>query len=223
MFKISDIKNLYCAHFPATGNSLLVVADSAAEANKIVREFSKGKSDYDDYFGRFDLTNVDSDAIYDWKIPYKRILCASNYKKPSYEERIRTLLKKTNTKQRDLSQAFGVTQGTLVSRLKIGKFTFEEQRIIASVTGTEFVAKMVFDDGVECNGDSVRAMLDNALAHINMSITDLYNKSDKKSTCDNFIKRTRTGKYTEQELTELASLIGCTYITYFSKDGSMIA
>lgn len=140
----------------------------------------------------------------------------------NYEQKIKWLLTVTKTKQSALADAFGVTSPTINSRIKNGKFTFEERRKIAEVTSTEFVGKMVFSDGKEFSGKSVREMLDGAVAHADMTLTDLYNKSSKKANCDAFIKRTRTGKYTEDELTELAELIGCTYITNYVKDGSII-
>ena len=140
----------------------------------------------------------------------------------NYEQKINLLLTITGTTKKAIADAFGVTLSTINARIKNGKFTLAERRKIAEVTGTEFVSKMVFSDGAEFSGESVRDMLDGAVAHAGMTLTDLYNKSSKKANCDAFIKRTRTGKYTEDELAELAELIGCTYVTNYIKDGSII-
>ena len=140
----------------------------------------------------------------------------------NYEQKIKLLLTITGTKKSAIADAFGVTLPTINSRVKNGKFTLNERRKIAEVTGTEFVSKMVFSDGAEFSGETVRDMLDGAVAHVGITLTDLYNKSSKKANCDAFIKRTRTGKYTEEELAEIAELIGCTYVTHYVKDGSII-
>lgn len=140
----------------------------------------------------------------------------------TFNERIKMLCVFTGIKQTKIAQAFGVQDCTIISRLKKGKFTFEEQRKIAEIFGCEFEVKFVFDDGAEFSGTNAREMIRSAAVHANMSLKNISDKINHGTQTQSFIKRIRSGKFTDQELNDIAKAIGCIYVNRFILENGQI-
>lgn len=63
------------------------------------------------------------------------------------QEKITRAMKKAKVSQTKLAKRFGVTQGTFSQRMKTGKFTQEEMKIIAEELGAKYFSGFEFPDG----------------------------------------------------------------------------
>lgn len=63
------------------------------------------------------------------------------------QEKITRAMKKAKVSQTKLADRFGVTQGTFSQRMKTGKFTQEEMKIIADELGAKYFSGFEFPDG----------------------------------------------------------------------------
>ena len=69
---------------------------------------------------------------------------------------------------------------------------------------------------------TIQQQIDMALTYSNMTKTELAKKLGY-ATPQSFQKRYTTGKFTKEELEEMANALGCTYISYFKyPDGKEI-
>ncbi|MCD7996404.1 MAG: helix-turn-helix domain-containing protein [Clostridiales bacterium] len=63
------------------------------------------------------------------------------------QEKINRAMKHAKVSQGDIAKAFGVTQGAISQRLKTGKFSEDELKIIADVLGAKYFSGFEFPDG----------------------------------------------------------------------------
>lgn len=138
-----------------------------------------------------------------------------------FEQRLKVAAIISNMSLGDIARQFGVTQPAFFSRCKIGKLNFPEQRRIAEILGCTSVIKFVFDDGAVFEGHTAKQLIMDACAHVNMTQTELA-KRLKKSR-QGFSDKLNKGHFTDSEIRDIASKIGCTYYNYFKmSDGTRI-
>ncbi|ENZ28719.1 helix-turn-helix domain-containing protein [Enterocloster clostridioformis] len=63
------------------------------------------------------------------------------------QEKIKRAMSKAKISQEDIAKKFGVTQGTISQRLKTGKFSEEEMKMIAEIMGAKYFSGFEFPDG----------------------------------------------------------------------------
>jgi len=124
----------------------------------------------------------------------------------------------TNKTNKDLFKSLKINlDSSITNRLKTDKFTIKERKSIGKALGAKFNCSINFSDGFEARGVSARALIEAALQHQKMTLTEL---SEKFGTYkQNFGLRLNRGKFTTSELRELARLMGGEYEDYFDLDG----
>lgn len=70
-------------------------------------------------------------------------------KRLTIQQKIETAMKYANVTQADMAKAFGVTPGAFSQRLKTGKFSDNDFKIIANVLGAEYHSGFTFPDNFE--------------------------------------------------------------------------
>lgn len=141
--------------------------------------------------------------------------------KMNFEQRVKIVAYLNNKTIKDLAKEFNISLSSFTSRCKTGKMNFADQRTIAEILGCTIVIKFVFDDGVEYTGKTAKELITDACAHVGMTQTELSERLGKsrQTVSSKLIK----GKFTDAEIEEIASKIGCTYYNYFELvDGSRI-
>lgn len=137
------------------------------------------------------------------------------------KQRIKISCEKMNINLGELSEKLNIRQSTFSVRLKTGKFTKEEIEKIAFNMGCMYNSYFLFSDGTKINFHSIGSQIKNALEYAGMTITELGKKMG--ITQPAISKRLKTGKFTQDELYNIASMIGCKYISEFVfKDGTTI-
>lgn len=63
------------------------------------------------------------------------------------QEKIKRAMKKAGVSQKEIADQFGVTQGAFSQRLKTGKFTDDELKLIADILGARYFSGFEFPDG----------------------------------------------------------------------------
>jgi lambda repressor-like predicted transcriptional regulator len=115
----------------------------------------------------------------------------------------------------EISKQMGISQPTFSQRLKVGKFRQEELEEIAGMLGCEYHSFFVFPDGSKI-GDSgeksakqkIKAAFD--LAGITMTELGKYLGVSQPAIS----KRLKNGKFTQEELENIAKMIGCEYHSF---------
>jgi hypothetical protein len=106
---------------------------------------------------------------------------------------------------------------SITNRLKTDKFTIKEKKTIGKALGAKYICAINFSDGFSARGLSVRALIESALQHQKMTLTEL---SEKFGTYkQNFTLRLNNGKFTTTELRDLARLMGGEFEDYFDLNG----
>ena len=137
------------------------------------------------------------------------------------KQRVKMSCKKMNINLGELAERLGMRQSTFSIRLKTGKFTKEEIKRMASNMGCSYNSYFLFPDGTTIELRSIGAQIKNALMCAEMTITDLGRKMG--ITQPAVSKRLKTGKFTQDELENIASMIGCRYVSEFIfEDGTKI-
>lgn len=138
-----------------------------------------------------------------------------------FEQRVKIVLFLNNMSQYELCKRLNVQPSAFSSRCKTSKFTFDDQRTIADAMGCKSVAGFAFDDGFEYIADANYQFIKDACEHANMSLFELSKRLG--ITKQAVYKRLASGRYSDHELSEMASIIGCVYYNYFElKDGTRI-
>lgn len=139
----------------------------------------------------------------------------------NFEQRVKIAAYIQHKTLRDMAKEFGVTQSAFLSRCKKGKLNFNEQRKVAEILGCNIIIKFVFDDGSEYTANTVKTLVMDACAHVDMTQAELGKRLGKSR--QTFNSKLNNGRFTDDELLEVASKIGCTYHNYFEmEDGSQI-
>lgn len=63
------------------------------------------------------------------------------------QEKIKRAMKKAKVSQATISKEFGITQGAFSQRLKTGKFSEDELKMIANILGAKYFSGFEFPDG----------------------------------------------------------------------------
>ena len=137
------------------------------------------------------------------------------------KQRVKIACEKMNINLCELAEKLEMRQSTLSVRLKTGKFTKEEIEKIAFNIGCLYNSYFLFPDGTKIKFSSIGIQIKNALEYIGTTITDLGNKMG--ITQQAMSKRLKTGKFTQDELKNIASMMGCKYVSEFVfEDGTKI-
>lgn len=137
------------------------------------------------------------------------------------KQRVKISCEKMNINLGELAEKLDIRPSTFSIRLKTGKFTKEEIEKMAFNIGCIYNSYFQFSDGTKIKFHSIGSQIKNALAYAGMTITDLGKKMG--ITQPAISKRLKTGKFTQDELKSIASMIGCKYISEFVfKDGTKI-
>ena len=138
-----------------------------------------------------------------------------------FEPRVKVATILSNMTLGEVAKQFGVTQSTFATRCKTGKMNFIEQRRIAEILGCISVIKFIFDDGSVFEGQTVKQLIMDACSHANMTQMELGERLGKSR--QSFNDKLNKGRFTDDEIRNIASKIGCTYHNYFEmKDGTRI-
>lgn len=135
--------------------------------------------------------------------------------KKTYEQKVRAISAYKNITINDIATEFGITQSSFISRLKCGKLKISEKNKIAEILGCKFIIKFVFED-VEYSEDNIKTLILKSCEHANLSQAELAKKLGK--TKQSFNSRLSTGKFSDEEIEEIATKIGCKYVSYFELD-----
>lgn len=137
------------------------------------------------------------------------------------KQRVKISCEKMNINLGELAEKLEIRQSTFSVRLKTGKFTKEEIEKIAFNMGCLYTSYFLFPDGTTIKFHSIGIQIKNALVYAGMTITDLGKKMG--ITQQAISKRLKTGKFTQDELESIASMIGCKYVSEFVfEDGTKI-
>lgn len=136
----------------------------------------------------------------------------------TFDKRVKIGYVLTNTSNKDLMKALKVKgDASITNRLKTDKFTIKEKKTIGKALGAKYICAINFSDGFSARGLSVRALIESALQHQKMTLTEL---SEKFGTYkQNFTLRLNNGKFTTTELRDLARLMGGEFEDYFDLNG----
>jgi DNA-binding Xre family transcriptional regulator len=138
-----------------------------------------------------------------------------------FEQRVKVATILSNMTLGDVAKQFGITQATFSIRCKTGKMNFIEQRKIAEILGCTSVIKFVFNDGSVLEGNTIKQLIMDACAHVNITQMELGKRLGKSK--QNFNSKLNKGRFTNNEIRDIASKIGCTYYNYFEmEDGTQI-
>lgn len=138
-----------------------------------------------------------------------------------FEQRVKVATILLNMTLGDVAKQFGITQAAFSARCKTGKMNFIEQRKIAEILGCTSVIKFVFDDGSVFEGHTVKQLIMDACAHVNMTQMELGEHLGKSR--QSFNDKLNRGRFTDNEIRDIANKIGCTYYNYFKmEDGTRI-
>lgn len=129
------------------------------------------------------------------------------------KQRVKISCEKMNMNLGELAEKLGMRQSTFSVRLKTGKFTKEEIEKIAFNMGCSYNSCFLFPDGTNIKFHSIGIQIKNALGYAGITITDLGKKIG--ITQQAMSKRLKTGKFTQDELENIASMIGCKYVSEF--------
>lgn len=136
-----------------------------------------------------------------------------------YLQRLKIVLFFNDISANEVSKRLGLFQHGLVSKCRIGKFTFDELRQFADAMECKIVIKFIFDDGTEITGDSARSLIVNACTHAGISLTELGVRLGKTRQALN--ERLNKGRFTHKEMTDIANSIECKYLNYFELENGM--
>lgn len=137
------------------------------------------------------------------------------------KQRVKISCEKMNINLGELAEKLEMRQSTFSVRLKTGKFTKEEIEKIAFNMGCLYNSYFLFPDGTKIKCRSIGIQIKNALRYAEMTITDLGKKMG--ITQQAISKRLKTGKFTQDELKSIASMMGCEYVSEFIfEDGTKI-
>lgn len=115
----------------------------------------------------------------------------------------------------------GMSASTFTQRLNTGKFSTEELGEIAKIIGCEYVCFFRFDDGKLFTEKTIGEQIACAMAYVKMSRGELARRIGVTSPA--IAKRLNTGKFSQDEIEEIAGYIGCEYVSKFLfKDGTVI-
>lgn len=138
-----------------------------------------------------------------------------------FEQRVKVVLLLNNKSQYEVCKELGIQQGNFLTRCRNGKLSFDEQRRIADALGCKIVVKFTFDDGAEYVAETARQLIVDSCAHAKMTLMELSERLGKSRQA--FNSKINNGRFTDSELSEVASKIGCTYSNYFElEDGTHI-
>ena len=137
------------------------------------------------------------------------------------EQRIKVASLVSGKTMGELADRLNVSQTNLLSRSKTGKFTFPEQREIAEAIGCKLIVKFVFPDSSEFTGDTVKEMVSDSCLHAGITQNDLATMLGK--TKQTFSSKLKMGRFTDEDLEQIAGKLGCNYYNYFElNDGTRI-
>ena len=137
------------------------------------------------------------------------------------KQRIKMCCEKSGVSLGEVSKKMNMRFSTFSTRLKTGKFTKKEIEEIAYCIGCVYNSYFKFRDGTVINAPSSGEQIKSALAHINMTATDLSKKMCISQPA--ISKRLKTGKFTQNELKQIAAMMDCEYISKLVfKDGMII-
>ena len=138
-----------------------------------------------------------------------------------FEQRVKVVLLLNNKSQYEVCKELDMLQATFLTRCRTGKFTFDEQRKIADALGCKIVAKFTFEDGAEYIAETAHQLITDSCAHAKITQMELSERLGKSR--QTFNSKLNKGRFTDAELAEVASKIGCTYSNYFElEDGTHI-
>lgn len=121
----------------------------------------------------------------------------------------------------EVSKKMNMKFSTFSTRLKTGKFTKKELEEIAFCIGCVYNSYFKFSDGKIISAASTGEQIKYALAHNNMTATELSKKMNISQPA--ISKRLKTGKFTQNELKQIAAMMDCEYISkLIFKDGMVI-
>lgn len=129
------------------------------------------------------------------------------------KQRVKMSCEKMNVNLGELAGRLNMRPSTFSVRLKTGKFTKEEIEKIAVNIGCLYNSYFLFPDGTTIRLRSVGAQIKSALGYAGMTITELGKKMG--ITQQAVSKRLKTGKFTQDELENIASMMGCRYVSEF--------
>lgn len=137
-------------------------------------------------------------------------------------QRVSVVLFLNNKSQYEVCKQLCINQNNFPQRCQTDKLTFEERQQIADALGCKLIVKFVFDDGAEytANNDA-RPFVVDACNHADIKLKEL---SERLGTSRQALNsKLNNGKFTNAELVEIASKIGCAYYSYFElEDGTRI-
>lgn len=136
-----------------------------------------------------------------------------------FEQCVKVVLFLKDKSQYEIAKALGVQQPAVLSKCRKGRFTFEELRRLADIMECKVVIKFVFNDGAEIEADTARNLILSACEHAHITLTDLAARMGK--TKQAISDKAITGKFTIEEMREVAKCIGCRYSNYFELENGL--
>ena len=128
---------------------------------------------------------------------------------------------KSNISLTELALRFGSNPSPFSIRLQHGKFTKKELEDIAKILKCKYRSYFKFADGSVIESSDICTQIKNALAYNNMSVSELADKFGIQ--IQSMYKKMQIGKFTQDDLCEIAKYIGCEYISEFCyEDGIAI-
>ncbi len=141
-----------------------------------------------------------------------------------WENRTNLLSIVTGISKNEAAKAIGSTPGSFLGRCRNGKFNLEERRKIAGAFNGKLVMKIISDDEKIFNADNydnVKDLISDVRDYKKMSWADIAKNCG--SYYEAFIQRLNVGKISDETITEIAEVLGCTYESYIElENGSVI-
>lgn len=129
-----------------------------------------------------------------------------------WENRTNILSIVTGISKNEAAKAIGSTPSSFLGRCRNGKFSLEERRMIAGAFNGKLVMKIISDDGKIFNSDNydnIKDMISDVRDYKKISWADIAKNCG--SYYEAFIQRLNVGKISDETITEIANVMGCSF------------
>ena len=158
--------------------------------------------------------------LYEGKIVLGVLKTYNNAPKFTVRQRVRLACAHADVKMGDVAKTMGMSEPSFTVRLKTGKFTKEELVKIADAIGCKYVSYFEFDDGAKFGMSDIGYQIRCALDYVEMSAAELGRQMGLSQQA--ISKRMAIGKFTQADLSNIASYIGCEYVSSFCFDDGVV-